>query len=64
MAALHGVQFLQRTDHLAQDVGGDLRVQGSCFQLLVPEQHLDQADVNLLLQQMGGKGMPPMSLKT
>ena len=57
MAELRGVQFLQRTDHLAQDVGGHLCVQGSCFQLLVPEQHLDQADVDLLLQQVGGKGM-------
>jgi len=55
MAALHGVQLLQRTDLLAQDVGGDLRVQGGRFQLLVPEQHLNQADVDLLFQQVGGK---------
>ena len=57
MAALHGVQFLQRTDHLAQDVGGDLRVQGGRVQLLVPEQYLDQANVDLLLQQVGGKSV-------
>ncbi len=47
MAALRRVQPLQRTDDLAQDVGGDLGIQGGGFQLLVPEQDLDQADVDL-----------------
>ena len=57
MAALLGVQPLQRTDHLAQNISGDLRVEGSCFQILVPKHHLDQADVYLLLQQVSGKGV-------
>jgi hypothetical protein len=53
-------QLLQRTDHLAQDVGGDLGIKGGRFQLLVAEQDLDQADVDLLLQQVSSEGMTPM----
>jgi len=40
MAALRGVQLLQWTDHLAQDVGGDLSVQGRRFQFSCAEQYL------------------------
>lgn len=50
IAALRRVQPLQRTDDLAQDVGGDLGIQGCRFQFLVAEQYLDQADVDLLLR--------------
>ena len=40
-----------------QDVGGDLGIQGCRFQFLVAEQYLDQADVDFLLEQVGGEGM-------
>ena len=46
---------LQRTNHLAQDSRGHLAIERGVLQLLVPEQHLDDADVDLLLQQMGGE---------
>lgn len=39
----------------AQDVGGYLSIERRCFQLLVAEQNLDQADVDFLLQQVGGE---------
>jgi hypothetical protein len=51
------LQLFQRTDHLAQDVGGHLGVDRCGVQLLVAEQHLDHADVDLLFQQMGGKAV-------
>ena len=47
-------QRLQWTDDLAQDIGGHLGIEGSRLKLLVPEQHLDHPDIDLLLQQMGG----------
>lgn len=46
---------LKRRDDLTQDIGGDLGVEGSGLELGVSEQHLDDADVFLLLQQVGGK---------
>ena len=55
------LQFLQRTDHLAQQVGGDLRIECCRFQLLVPQQNLDHADVDLLLQQVRRKAVASMS---
>ena len=55
---LWGGQKLQRTHHLAQHRGGHMRVNRCRLQLLVPEQHLDHTDVDLLLQQMGGEGVP------
>ena len=45
-------QVLQRADHLAQDFGGDLGVKRSGLQSLVAQQHLDHADVDLLLEQV------------
>ncbi|REE23573.1 hypothetical protein B0G71_6844 [Paraburkholderia sp. BL27I4N3] len=51
------LKFLQRTDHLAQQVGGDLRIECCRLQLLVPQQDLDHADVDLLLQQVGRKAV-------
>ena len=52
-----GGRVIQRADDPAQQVGGHGGVQGRGVQPLVPEQHLDDADIDLLLQQMGGKGM-------
>ncbi len=50
-------QVLQRADHLAQQIGGHVRVERGGLQLLVAQQHLDDADVDLLLQQVGGKAV-------
>jgi hypothetical protein len=52
---LRGVQGLQRTDHLAQNLGGHLGIQRRGVELLVPEQDLDHADVHLLLQKVRGE---------
>ena len=54
---LRGRQRLQRADHLAQDLGGHVGVERRGLELLVAEQHLDHADVDLLLQQVGGKAV-------
>ena len=57
-SCLHRLQALQLTDHFAQQVGGDLSVERGGLQLLVPEQHLDGPDIDLLFQQMGGETVP------
>ena len=50
--------MLQRTDHFAQQVGRHLGIEGGGVQFLVTEQHLDDPDVDLLLQQVSGKAVP------
>ena len=45
---LRRLQHLQRTDDLAQQVGGDLRVDHRGVEFLVAERRLDDADVDLL----------------
>ena len=62
--ALRGYGVLQRTDHLTQQVGRHLGIERGRIELLVPEQHLDDADIDLLFEQVGRKAMPPMSLGT
>ena len=57
MTALRGVQLLQWAYDFAEDVGGDLRIERRRFEFLVPEQHLDQSDVDFLFEQVGGEGM-------
>ena len=52
---LRWLQAIQWTDHLAQDLGGHLGIQCRSFKFLVPEQNLDHADIDLLLQQVGGE---------
>jgi hypothetical protein len=47
-----------------QDLGGHLGIQGGGVQPLVPQQHLDHPNVDLLLEQVGGKTVPPMSSAT
>ena len=54
-ADLGGRQNLQRADHLAQDLGGHVRIHRGGFELLVSEQDLDHADIDLLLQQVRGE---------
>lgn len=55
---LHRCQSLQWADHLAQDFGGDLGVKGGGFQFFVTKQHLNDTDVDFLLQQVRGKTVP------
>ena len=50
---LLSVQVLQRTDDLAQQIGGDLRIERGGLELLVAEQDLDHADIDLLFEQVG-----------
>jgi hypothetical protein len=61
-ARLRRCRVLQRTDHFAQQVGGHLGIKGRGVQFLVPEQHLDHPDVDLLLQQVGGEAVAPMPI--
>src|SRR5713226_2768023 len=51
-------EVLERAPDLADSLGGDLGVERRGVELLVPEQHLDHADVDLLLQEMGGEAVP------
>ena len=59
---LRGWQLLQWTDHLAQQIGGDLGIQRRGLELLVPEQDLDHTDIHLLLQKVGGETVAPMPM--
>jgi hypothetical protein len=49
-AALRCGVGLQRTDHLAQDLGAHLGIERCGLELFVPEQHLDHSDIDLLLE--------------
>src|SRR5262244_912703 len=53
--ALRRGHDLDRRNHFAQDLGADLCIKCRGFQLLVPEQDLDHADVDLLLEQVSGE---------
>ena len=58
--SLHGridVQILQRAFHLAQKFGCDLAVAGGVLQLFVAQEHLDDADILMMLEQVRGEGM-------
>src|SRR5215471_10599062 len=54
----HLQQKVERACHLAERVDGDAGVERRRIELLVSEQHLDDADIGLLLQKMGGKAVP------
>src|ERR1700730_14285394 len=54
----HLQQQVERARHLAERVDGDAGVERRRIELLVSEQHLDDADIGLLLQEMGGKAVP------
>src|SRR5215468_5464616 len=45
-------EVLERAPDLADGPGGDLAIERRGVELLVPEQHLDHTDVDLLLQEM------------
>ena len=51
-------QPIERAGDRAQHVGGDVRVARRRLQLGVPEQHLDHAHVDVVLQQVRGKAVP------
>src|SRR6516225_9804837 len=57
-SAGHLQQQVERACHLAERVDGDAGVERRRIELLVSEQHLDDADIGLLLQEMGGKAVP------
>jgi hypothetical protein len=48
--ALRGLGRLQRTEHLAQGLGGHLGIERRGLELLVSEQDLDGTDILLLLE--------------
>src|SRR3954447_21320275 len=54
----HLQQEVERARHLADRADGDAGIKRGCVELLVPEQDLDDPDIGLLLQQMGGKAVP------
>ena len=56
--ALRGWHGLQWADDFAQDLGGHVRIHRGGLELLVPEQDLDDADIDLLLEQVRGKTVP------
>src|SRR5487761_668525 len=57
-SAGHLPQDVERARHLADRADGDAGVKRRRIELLVSEQNLDDADVGLLLQEMGGKAVP------
>src|SRR4029077_20532347 len=54
----HLQQEVERARHLADRAGGDAGVKRCRVELLVSEQNLDDPDIGLLLQEMGGKAVP------
>ena len=50
--------MLQRAHDLADRLGGDTSIERRGIELGVTEQDLDHADVDVLLEQMGGKAVP------
>src|ERR1700722_1208839 len=56
LAELEG-DVLQRAHDLADRLGGDARVERRAVELGVPEQHLDDADIDVLFQQMGSEAV-------
>src|SRR5712691_9061608 len=52
-SAGHLQQEVERARHLAERTDGDAGVERRRIELLVSEQHLDDADIGFLLQEMG-----------
>src|SRR6516162_271823 len=57
-SAGHLQKQVERARHLAERADGDAGVERRCVELLVSEQNLDNPDIGLLLQEMGGKAVP------
>ncbi len=49
---------LQRAHDLPDRLGGDTRIERRGIELGVTEQNLDHANINVLLEQVGGEAMP------
>jgi hypothetical protein len=58
------LQILQRAFHLMQELGCNLAIAGGVLDLHVPQEHLNDPDILVMFEQVGGEGMTPMSLKT
>ncbi len=58
------LQVLQWAFHLAQEFGRDLAIAGGVLELLVPQKHLDDANILVVLEQVCGESVTPMSCKT
>src|SRR6516162_4930268 len=56
-SAGHLPQEVERARHLAERVDGDAGIESRRIELLVSEQNLDDADIGLLLQEVGGKAV-------
>src|SRR5437588_2234186 len=57
-SAGHLPQEVERARHLADRADGDAGVERRRVELLVSQQNLDDADIGLLLQEVGGKAVP------
>lgn len=55
--------MVEQARHGVDRPGGDLRVERGRFELAVAQQDLDHVDIDILLQQMGGEAMAPISPK-
>src|SRR4051812_13110698 len=53
-----GGQQRERTGDLADRLQGHPGIEGGGVELAMPEQHLDDADVGLALQEVGGEAVP------
>ncbi len=51
------LQILQWAFDLVQEMSRDLAIAGGVLELLVPQQYLDDADVLVVLEQVGGKSV-------
>jgi len=49
---------LQRAHDLADCLGGNAGIERRGVELGVTKQHLDDADINVLLEQVGGEAVP------
>jgi len=58
LLALHQQrQMFERTGHRADRLGRDASVEGGRIELAVSHQDLDDADIDILFQQMGGEAV-------
>ena len=53
-------QLFQWTGHFTEHAGRHVAIAGRGIQLAVSKQYLDDADIDFILQQMGGKAVPFM----
>ena len=50
--------MLQWAHDLAERLGGDVSIERGRLQLRMSEQHLDDSDIDFLLEQVGGEAVP------